>query len=72
MSKTKKKEKPQNDEKFTLVELVRNSEVPFPSIVMDLHREGLLTQFYEELDAEGRLDIEPSLTQAEFDKIIGA
>lgn len=68
MSKTKKKT---SDEKFTLVELVRKSEISYPSIVMDLHRAGLLQQFEEELEAEGRLDIEPTMTEAEFKKIIG-
>lgn len=68
MSKTKKKT---SDEKFTLVELVRKSGISYPSIVMDLHRAGLLQQFEEELEAEGRLDIEPTMTEAEFKKIIG-
>ena len=70
MSKTKKKEEPQ-DEKFTLVELVKSSDAHYPSIVMDLHRAGLYEQYLEEKKAEGRLDIEPSITKAEFNKIIG-
>lgn len=70
MTKTKKKEEPQ-DEKFTLVELVESSDIPFPSLVMDLHRAGLLEQYKEELKIHGRLDITPTFTKAEFDKIIG-
>lgn len=70
MTKTKKKSKPQ-DEKFTLVELVKSSDEHYPSLIMDLHRAGLLEQYNEELEAEGKFDIEPSMTQAEFNKIIG-
>lgn len=70
MSKTKKKEEPK-DEKFTLVELVESSEMPYPSLVMELHRAGLLEQYKEEKEAKGRLDIPPTFTKAEFNKIIG-
>ena len=70
MSKTKTKKKSQ-DEKFTLVELVKASDEPLPSLVMDLHQAGLLEQYHEELEAYGRLDIEPTITKAEFNKIIG-
>lgn len=70
MTKTKKTKKSQ-DEKFTLVELVKASDEHLPSLIMDLHRAGLLEQYYEELEAYGRLDIEPTITKAEFDKIIG-
>lgn len=67
MSKTKK----ETAKKFTLVELVAKSEVHYPSIIMDLHKAGLLQQYEEELEAYGRLDIEPTITEAEFNKIIG-
>lgn len=70
MVKKKQKNETQ-DEKFTLVELVMSSDIPRPSLIMDLHRAGLLEQYHEELDAYGRLDIEPSITKAEFNKIIG-
>ena len=48
MSKTKKKaadEKKTKEEKFTLVELVQSSDVHYPSLIMDLHRAGLLEQY---------------------------
>ena len=70
MTKTKKKKEPQ-DEKFTLVELVKSSDAHYPSIIMDLHQAGLLEQYKEELKAYGRLDIEPTITKKEFNKIIG-
>ena len=52
MSKTKKKaadEKKTKEEKFTLVELVQSSDVHYPSLIMDLHRAGLLEQYEQEL-----------------------
>ena len=71
MSKSKKKTKPEaDDEQFTLVELVESSDVHYPSIIMDLHRAGLLEQYENELEVYGKEDIEPSLTLAEFNKIV--
>ena len=70
MSKSKKKET--SDEKFTLVELVASSDVPYPRIIMNLSKEGLLQQFKEELSVYGKEDILPSLTEAEFKKIVEA
>ena len=68
MTKSKKKSEPA--EKFTLVELVANSDLHYPLIVMNLSRAGLLEQYEEEVKAEGRFDIEPSMTLAEFKKIM--
>ena len=65
-----KKKKETSDEKFTLVELVKNSDVHYPSIIMDLHRTGLLEQYKEELEVYEKEDITPSLTLAEFNKIV--
>lgn len=65
-----KKKKETSDEKFTLVELVQSSDVHFPSIIMDLHRAGLLEQYKNELEVYGKEDITPSLTLAEFNKIV--
>ncbi len=65
-----KKKKETSDEKFTLVELVKNSDVHYPSIIMDLHRAGLLEQYKEELEVYEKEDITPSLTLAEFNKIV--
>lgn len=66
-----KKEPVKNDKKYTLLELVETSDKHYPSLIMDLHRAGLLEQYEEEKAAKGRLDIEPTITQAEFDKILG-
>lgn len=70
MTKKKKTTSKQTSEKFTLVELVSNSDLHYPLIIMNLSRAGLLQQYEEEKEAFGRLDIEPSMTQAEFDKIM--
>ena len=67
---TKSKKKKETAEKFTLVELVENSDLHYPLIIMNLSRAGLLQQYEEEKEALGRLDIEPSMTQAEFDKLM--
>lgn len=68
---TKSKKKAEQEEKFTLIELVESSDAHYPSLIMDLHRAGLLPQYKEELQAKGRLDIEPTITKTEFNKIIG-
>ena len=68
---TKKKQKT-SEEKFTLVELVRDSNLHYPLVVMNLSRAGLLQQYEEEVEAEGKFDIEPSLTLTEFNKIMEA
>lgn len=59
-------------EKFTLVELVANSDLHYPLIIMNLSRAGLLEQYETEKEAFGILDIEPSMTEAEFNKIMEA
>ena len=69
MTKKKKESKP---EKKTLLELVAESEVRPPIIMMELHHAGLLEQYNYEKEMYGLEEIEPSLTQKEFDKIIGA
>lgn len=66
---TKKKS---SAKKFTLVELVANSDLHYPLIVMNLSRAGLLEQYEYEKEAFGTLDIEPSITEAEFNKIMEA
>lgn len=69
---TAAKKKQSSEKKFTLVELVSNSDLHYPLIVMNLSRAGLLEQFEKEKEASGRLDIEPSMTEAEFNKIMEA
>ena len=70
MTKTKKKET--SEEKFTLVELVKNSDLHYPLIVMNLSRAGLLQQYEKEVEEECIFDIEPSMTLTEFNKIMEA
>lgn len=69
---TAAKKKQSSEKKFTLVELVSNSDLHYPLIIMNLSRAGLLEQFEKEKEASGRLDIEPSMTEAEFNKIMEA
>ena len=68
MTKSKKKDKPA--QKLTLVELVQSSKLHYPLIIMNLSRAGLLKQYEEELNTQGRLDIQPTLTRNEFNKIM--
>lgn len=70
MTKKKSTAKTSTGEKFTLVELVQSSDLHYPLIVMNLSRAGLYEQYEEELNAQGRLDIKPTMTQAEFNKIM--
>ena len=70
-AKTNTQKKKSNEKKFTLLELVETSDKHYPSLVMDLHRAGLLEQYEEEKKSKGRLDIEPTITKAEFEKILG-
>ena len=67
--KQTKKSEPQ-DEKYTLLELVANSTVRSPIIMMELHHAGLLNQYKQEKQDYGLEEIEPSMTQKEFDKIV--
>lgn len=69
---TKSKKKKETSEKFTLFELVSNSDLHYPLIIMNLSRAGLLEQYEEEAEAYGRFDIEPSMTEAEFNKLMEA
>lgn len=59
-------------DKLVLVDLVEASNVRLTSIIMDLSREGLLNQYYDELDKKRKgIPIIPTLSEAEFKKIIG-
>ncbi len=71
MTKTKKKKETPED-KFTLVELVQSSDMHYPLIIMNLSRAGLLQQYEEEKQAQGIDDLTPSMTEAEFNKIMEA
>ena len=72
MTKKEKKKEKTSEEKFTLVELVNNSDMHYPLIVMNLSRAGLLGQYENEVEAEGTFDIEPTMTLTEFNKIMEA
>ena len=69
---TKKTTKKKTEPKKTLIELVEQSEVSLTSIIMDLSQNGLLDQYREEtIQKEQGIPIIPSITEAEFKKIIG-
>lgn len=67
---TKSKKNIKTSEKFTLVELVENSDLHYPLIIMNLSRAGLLKQYENEKEVLGKEDIAPSITKEEFDKIM--
>ena len=69
-TKTKTKKEEPSIEKFTLVELVNDSDMHYPLIIMNLSRAGLLNQYEDEKKKFGKFDIEPSITKEEFDKIM--
>jgi hypothetical protein len=72
MTKTKTTKKKTPEEKFTLVELVQSSDLHYPLIIMNLSRAGLLEQYEKEVEEQGRLDITPTITLTEFNKIMEA
>lgn len=53
-----------------LSELVEQSDVPFTTIVLYLANEGLLEQYYEELELRKQYVLEPTITEEEFNKIV--
>ena len=60
------------EEKKTLLELVKSSKKSDTLIIMELSRNGYLTQFYtEEKRVLNGLEVEPTITESEFKKIIG-
>ena len=60
------------EEKRTLLELVKSSKKSDTLIIMELSRNGYLTQFYtEEKRVLNGLEVEPTMTESEFKKIIG-
>ena len=72
MTKKQNKKEETSEEKFTLVELVENSDLHYPLVIMNLSRAGLLEQYEKEVEAKGIFDIEPTLTLTEFNKIMEA
>ena len=72
MTKKQKKKEATSEEKFTLIELVNNSNLHYPLVIMNLSRAGLLGQYEKEVEAEGIFDIEPTMTLTDFNKIMEA
>lgn len=69
---TKKSTKKNTGPKKVLIDLVEESEVPLMSIIMDLSQNGLVDQYRDEIiQKEKGIPIIPSITEAEFKKIIG-
>lgn len=56
--------------KETLYNLVKDSEIEEHKIIGALAKAGLLDQYNDEKIKIGRFDIEPTLTKAEFNKIL--
>jgi len=65
--KTTTKKKTVKAEKYALITLIQESETPYPQIMMNLHKEGLVKQYEEEQEKQAYgLPIEPTLTLEEF------
>lgn len=59
------------EEKFSLMDLIYQSDVPYFKIIIALSREGLLGQLEEEKrQTRTGEPIEPKLTSSEFKKIV--
>ena len=69
----KKKEEPKpTGEKKTLIELVKTSNIPRQLMIILLDENNYLNQFYEEeRKLEKEETIKPTITEMEFNKIIG-
>lgn len=65
-----KTKKENNSPKKILYELVQESEIEEHKIMGALGKAGLIEQYNDEKIKFDRFDIEPTLTQAEFDKIL--
>jgi len=65
-----KTKKENNSSKKILYELVQESELEEHKIIGALGKAGLINQYETEKVKYNRFDIEPTLTQAEFDKIL--
>lgn len=66
------KKTPKNTDKKILVDLVEASDVRLTSIIMDLSKNGLIDQYYDEVGKKRKgIPIVPSISEAEFKKIIG-
>ena len=59
-----------NNNLKVLSELVEQSDVPYTTIVLYLANEGLLEQYYSELELRKQYPLEPAITEAEFNRIV--
>lgn len=69
-TKKAKAEKKEEDEKFTLAELVDKSTMDKSWVIYNLARTQLLEQYYTEKADDGKTEITPTMTIDEFNKII--
>lgn len=65
-----KTKKEKNSPKKILYELVKESEIEEHKIMGALGKAGLIEQYETEKVKYNRFDIEPTVTQDEFDKIL--
>lgn len=70
MTKNKETNKKNNKRKKILYELVQESKKPLFIIIGALTKAKLLKQYEYEVKEYGRLDLKPSITENEFNKII--
>ncbi len=70
MTKKSEEKTKNNSPKKILYELVKESEIEEHKIMGALAKAGLIEQYKDEKTKFNRFDIEPTLTQAEFDKIL--
>ena len=63
-------EKSKTGTKRMLIELVAESPVREFKLIGALARAGLLSQYEHEKAVYGKFDIEPSITEKEFDKLL--
>ena len=68
----KKKTAPKNEKKEALIDLVESAPLPLFVIIMDLSRVGLDKELEKQIELRHKgLNIPKTLTQTEFNKIIG-
>ena len=65
-----KTKKENNSPKKILYELVKESKIEEHKIMGALGKAGLIEQYEDEKIKFNRFDVEPTLTKAEFDKIL--
>lgn len=67
-----KKKAPKNEKKEALIDLVESAPLPLFVIIMDLSRVGLDKELEKQIELRRKgLKIPKTLTQTEFNKIIG-